>query len=279
MSDILVLVLLLIGVTAGFIGALTGLGGGVVLVPLLTLLLGVSIAYASGASLIATIATSSAAGGVYIRDRITNVKIGMSLEIATTLGAIIGALIAGLIYAAGLDSIVYIVFGLALLSSIYLMVRKRSRRKVAQDSTTKRLQLTGEYTDAATGRTVRYYGARWWAGEAVMLMAGVLSGLLGIGSGALKVLGMDWVMNLPTKVSTATSNFMIGVTAAAGSVIFWELGYVQPFLAGTTAIGVLAGAVLGSVVFERLASGRVRLLFIFVLVALAAEMLLRGVGL
>ena len=195
MSGFLVLALLLIGVVAGFVGALTGLGGGVVLVPLLTLLLGVSIAYASGASLIATIATSSAAGGVYIRDRITNIKIGMSLEIATTLGAIIGAVLAGLIYSAGLDSVVYVVFGLALLSSIGLMLRKKSHARVAPDATTRRLQLRGEYTDEASGKRVRYYGVRWWSGEAIMLAAGAISGLLGIGSGALKVLGMDWAMN------------------------------------------------------------------------------------
>lgn len=279
MPGILIFALLLIGVSAGFVGSLTGLGGGVVLVPFLTLLLGVPIAYASGASLIASIATSSAAGGTYVKDRITNVKIGMSLEIATTLGAMAGALLAGLIYSLRLDYIIYIVFGLALLLSALLMLRKsKLKRRIAPDSTTKRLQLRGEYFDAATGRRIRYYGVRWWAGEAIMFFAGAFSGLLGIGSGALKVLGMDWAMKLPTKVSTATSNFMIGVTAAAGSVIFWELGYVQPFIAGTTAVGVLAGASLGTVAFERLRSRRIRLLFIIVLALLAAEMILRGVS-
>ncbi|MDE1873627.1 MAG: sulfite exporter TauE/SafE family protein [Candidatus Micrarchaeota archaeon] len=265
---------------AGFVGALTGLGGGVVLVPLLALGLGVSLAYASGASLIATIATSSGAGSAYVKERITNVKIGMGLEIATTLGAIVGALVVSIVYKLGLGSIVFVVFGSILLLSVYLMARRGKRRDVLPpDRTTKRFQLRGEYTDETSGKRVRYYGVRWWLGELIMFFAGLFSGILGIGSGALKVLGMDWAMRLPTKVSTSTSNFMIGVTAAAGSVIFWEMGYIQPFVAGVTAIGVLIGAVAGSVVFKRVQSGQVRILFMLILVALAAEMVAKGVGL
>ncbi len=274
------LFVLLAAVAAGFVGALTGLGGGVVLVPLLTLFSGVSIAYASGASLIATIATSSGAGSAYIKDRITNVKIGMSLEIATTLGAIAGALLVGFIYFLHLGFIVFVMFGIVILFSVYLMARSGGRKtRTPPDATTERFQLRGDYFDEASGRRIRYHGVRWWMGEFIMFFAGLFSGILGIGSGALKVLGMDWAMRLPTKVSTSTSNFMIGVTAAAGSVIFWEMGYIQPFLAGITAIGVLIGAYLGSRVFERTQSREVRVIFMLILVVLAVEMIARGAGL
>ncbi|MFP3319534.1 MAG: sulfite exporter TauE/SafE family protein, partial [Acidilobus sp.] len=209
-------------VTAGFLGALVGLGGGTFLVPIYTLFLGIPIAYATGASLISTIATSSGSASAYIRDRITNVRIGMGLEIGTTAGSIIGSLTAAWVYAHRLEYIIYVVFGLVLLSQVYIQL-ERSKSELPKpmkpDWTTRVFQLHGEYYDEALGQVVRYYGVRWWLGESIMFSAGFISGLLGIGSGALKVLGMDWAMNLPMKVSTTTSNFMIGVTAATGSAI------------------------------------------------------------
>jgi len=270
-----------VSVAAGFMGSLTGLGGATFLVPIYVLFLGMPIQYAAGASLISTIATSSGAGSAYVRDRLTNVRIGMSLEIATTSGSIVGSLAAAWVYAHKLQRVIYILFGVVLLGSIYTQVT-RSRHELPDpkppDRWTKWLQLCGRYYDQALGREVEYCGVRWWLGELIMFAAGVVSGLLGIGSGALKVVAMDWAMNLPIKVSTTTSNFMIGVTAAAGSSIYWSLGYIQPFFAAATAIGVLAGSFMGSKVLLWLRSATIRHIFTVILAALGIQMLLRGLG-
>ncbi len=282
MLPILYFILILItGCFAGAVGAVSGLGGGVLLIPALTILFGVPIQYAAGASLIATIATSSGAASSYVKDRLSNIKIGMSLEIATTLGAIAGALVAGLIYAHGLGSLIFIIFGIVLLLSLYpaLMQFKKNRLKPQnRDWTTKTFQLSGSYYDEASRKTVHYSGYRWWLGEIVMGFAGIISGLLGIGSGVLKVIGMDWGMKLPMKVTTATSDFMIGVTAAAGSAIYWSFGYIQPFLAAPIVVGVLMGAFAGSKLLEKSASRKIRMFFLVVLAVVALEMVLRGLG-
>ncbi|MFP3044795.1 MAG: sulfite exporter TauE/SafE family protein [Thermocladium sp.] len=273
--------ILIAGIFSGFIGSLTGLGGGTVLTPLLVLFLGVPIYYATGASLISTIATSSGSASAYIKDKITNVRIGMGLEVATSSGAIVGSLSAGWIYSHGLAWVIYIVFGVVLLTSIIPTVQ-RGKYEIPKprppDWTTKVFKLHGEYHDAALGRTIEYWGVRWWLGEVIMFFAGVISGLLGIGSGALKVLGLDWAMNLPMKVSTTTSNFMIGVTAATGSSIYWYFGYIQPFIAAATAIGVLIGAFIGTKVLVKLTNRFVRWIFIVILNFLGVEMVLRGAG-
>jgi len=266
---------------SGILGALTGLGGATFLVPLYTLYLGVPIAYASGASLISTIATSSGAASAYVRDRITNVRIGMGLEVATTAGSILGALTVAYVYSHGLEYVIYLVFGAVLLSQVYVQLT-RSRfelpRPVKPDWTTRVFQLYGKYYDHALRREVEYVGVRWWLGETIMFAAGFISGLLGIGSGAMKVLAMDWAMNLPMKVSTTTSNFMIGVTAATGSSIYWIFGYIQPFLAAGTALGVLIGAYVGSRILVRTSNRRIRAVFTAVLVFLGIQMILRGLG-
>ncbi len=268
-------------ILSGFLGALVGLGGGTFLVPIYTLFLGIPIAYATGASLISTIATSSGSASAYVRDRITNVRIGMGLEIATTTGAIIGSLVAVWIYAHHLASIIYIVFGVVLLMQIYFQL-ERSKfelpKPMKPDWTTRVFQLHGEYYDEALGQLVKYYGVRWWLGESIMFFAGLLSGLLGIGSGALKVLGMDWAMNLPMKVSTTTSNFMIGVTAATGSAIYWFHGLIQPILAGFTAVGVLIGSMIASKILPRVTNRTIRYIFTAILAFLGIEMVLRGLG-
>lgn len=273
--------IVLISAFSGILGALTGLGGATFLVPIYTLYLGIPIVYASGASLISTIATSSGAASAYIKDRITNVKIGMGLEIATTSGSIVGALTVAYIYSHHLQFIVYIVFGIVLLSQVYVQLTKSKfelPRPVKPDWTTKVFQLYGKYYDAALNQEVEYLGIRWWLGEIIMFFAGFISGLLGIGSGALKVLGMDWAMNLPMKVSTTTSNFMIGVTAATGSSIYWLFGYIQPFLAAGTAIGVLVGAFIGTKILVRVTNRTIRYIFTAILVFLGIQMILRGLG-
>ncbi len=275
------LIMFAIGIASGIVGALTGLGGGIVSIPILTLMLGVPIEYAAGASLISTIATSSGAASAYVKDKLANIKIGMSLEIATTLGAIAGALIAATIYEQHLQQDIFVLFGIVLLLIIYPTYkeyRKTDRKITNKDWTTNFFQLKGSYFDKARGRIVRYSGYRWWLGEAVMCLAGVISGLLGVGSGALKVVGMDWGMKLPIKVTTSTSNFMIGVTAAAGSAVYWALGYIDPFILGPIVIGILAGSYIGSIILQKTQGSSIRLLFLAALVILGAEMILKGIG-
>jgi len=274
-------IVVLISALSGILGALTGLGGATFLVPIYTLYLNVPIAYASGASLISTIATSSGAASAYIKDRITNVKIGMGLEIATTTGSIAGALTVAYIYAHHLEFIVYIVFGIVLLSQVYVQLDKSKfelPKPIKPDWTTRVFELYGKYYDTVLKREVEYHGVRWWLGEIIMFFAGFISGLLGIGSGALKVLGMDWAMNLPMKVSTTTSNFMIGVTAATGSSIYWIFGYIQPFLAAGTALGVLIGAFIGTKILVRVTNKTIRYIFTVILIFLGIQMILRGLG-
>lgn len=273
------LALLLGGVAGGFVGALTGLGGGVIIIPLLSIVLGFPLQLATGASLASTIATSSGAAAAYVKDGTTNIKIGMSLEVGTTLGAIVGAMTAAYIYSRGLSSLIFIAFGVVTLSSLYPTLSKmRGAAKNRPDSSTKLFQMEGRYHDANKGRWISYVGVRWWLGEAVMTLAGFISGLLGVGSGVLKVLGLDSAMRLPIKVSTATSNFMIGVTAVTGSAIYWALGYIQPELVAPIVIGVLFGSYAGSKVMKRAKGRTIRLAFSAILVIISVEMILRGLG-
>ncbi|HWT66227.1 MAG TPA: sulfite exporter TauE/SafE family protein [Terracidiphilus sp.] len=258
---------------AGFLGALTGLGGGVVIVPALTLLLGVDIKYAIGASLVSVIATSSGAAAAYVREGFTNIRIGMLLEIATTLGALIGALIASHVS----THIIAIIFGLVLAQAAWQSFRAPEVEgpQVESDALSTRLRLGGDFP---VGDRRHSYGVRNVpAGFGLMFGAGALSGLLGIGSGALKVIAMDRLMRIPFKVSTTTSNFMIGVTAAAGAGVYLSRGYIDPRVALPVMLGVLAGASLGSKVLVQARVRTLRLVFGCVVFALAAEMLINGI--
>ncbi len=273
--------LIVVGILAGFAGSLSGLGGGVVVIPLLTILFGVPIDYAAGASLVSTIATSSGAASAYVKERLSNIRIGMSLEVATTLGAIGGSIIAAYIYSKNLDQLIFIIFGVVLLFLLYPTFkgfREKHERRMHKDWSTKFFQLEGNYYDRSTNKRVYYSGYRWWFGEGVMGIAGIISGLLGIGSGTLKVIGMDWGMKLPMKVTTSTSNFMIGVTAATSSAIYWALGYVQPFIAAPIVIGILIGSYYGSKMLQTMAGKRIRLIFLMLLLVAGLEMILRGFG-
>jgi uncharacterized membrane protein YfcA len=257
---------------AGFLGALTGLGGGVVIVPLLTIGFGVDIHYAIGASLVSVIATSSGAAAAYVREGYSNVRVGMFLEIATTFGALTGAFVAALLNA----NEIAIVFGLVLIVSAILSARPRSEEDggTAPDPLAKRLRLDATYP---TADGPRYYHVRGVPlGFALMIVAGILSGLLGIGSGAFKVLAMDRVMRLPFKVSTTTSNFMIGVTAAASAGIYLSRGYIVPTIAMPVMLGVLAGSLLGTRVLVRARVPVLRMIFGVVIVLLAAQMIYKG---
>lgn len=257
---------------AGFLGALTGLGGGVVIVPLLTIALGVDIRYAVGASLVSVIATSSGAAAAYVREGFTNLRVAMLLEIATTLGALAGAALA----TALAPSLIAVVFGVVLLHSAWVARRLVDAHltDAAPDPLASRLHLNGAYP-SATGLQP-YHVRRVPAGAALMAVAGVLSGLLGIGSGAVKVLAMDRTMRLPFKVSTTTSNFMIGVTAAAGAGVYLWRGYIDPGLAMPVMLGVLAGSLVGARVLVAAPPRHLRLVFAVVIALLGAEMILNG---
>lgn len=255
---------------AGFLGALTGLGGGVVLIPMLTLVFGVDIRYAIGASLISVIATSSGAAAVFVREGYSNVRIGMLLEVATSAGAITGALLAGTLH----TSAIGFVFGVVLLHSAYQSFRDPKVPVTASFQETKlalKFRLHGTYPSLTGPRA--YTAQSLPLGFGLMGCAGVLSGLLGIGSGALKVLAMDRVMRLPFKVSTATSNFMIGVTAAASSGVYLSRGYIDPGLSMPVMLGVLAGSMLGARFLAVMPTRTVRRVFAVVILLLAIQML------
>jgi len=259
---------------AGFLGALTGLGGGVVLVPLLTIFFHVDLRYAIGASLISVIATSSGSAAAYVKEGFSNIRIGMFLEIATTLGALGGAYLTAKVPA----SAIAIIFGLMLLYSAYVSRRTRPRTDIEMppDPLATKLKMNGTFPDTSGIRSYNVY--RVPEGFGVMFGAGVLSGLLGIGSGALKVVGMDQAMKIPFKVSTTTSNFMIGVTAAASAGVYLSRGYIDPALAMPVMLGVLVGSLMGTRVLVKTQTKLLRLVFSGVIVLLGLEMLLKGIG-
>ena len=259
-------------ILAGLLGSLTGLGGGVVITPMLTLLFGVDIRYAIGASLITVIATSSGAAAAYVKEGFTNVRIGMFLEVATTVGALAGAAIAGLVA----PTVIAVIFGLVLIytaiASIY--PPKEQADGTPPDKLAARLRLAGSYPK--DGGMKAYAVHNVGAGFSMMTFAGVLSGLLGIGSGALKVLAMDRLMRMPFKVSTTTSNFMIGVTAAASAGVYLHRGYIDPAMAFPIMLGTLVGASIGARVLPRVRNRTLRLVFAVVIFFLAAQMIYRG---
>lgn len=270
-----ILLIFIFSILAGFVGSLLGLGGGIIVIPTLTLALGLDIHEAIGASIISVIATSSGAAMAYVRDKLTNIRLGMFLETATTIGAITGAYIAEFISIKAL----YITFALLMLYSAWNMFRSSTNSKVAKVQAhplADRLKLNSSYLEQKTGEMVKYKVAGIYPGWATMYIAGILSGLLGIGGGVFKVLGMDMFMKLPIKVSTATSNFMIGVTAAASAGVYFSKGDINPLTAGPVALGVLLGALVGTKIMVRLNNQTLRRLFIPVLLYVALQMLWKG---
>ena len=264
-------------VVAGAAGALLGLGGGILLIPTLTLFYGVDLRYAMGASIVSVIATSSGAAAAYLRTSLSNIRIGLFLSLATVSGALVGAGLAGVVPVRALQ----LLLGLALGYSAFATLRQlhvEIPESLEADRLALRLGLEGTYYDAPLDREVKYRATRVRQGFAAMFGAGLLSGLLGIGSGAFKVLAMDYFMGLPMKVSTATSNFMIGVTSAATAAVYFARGDIHPLLATPVAIGVLVGAALGTRLMARLRNTTVRKAFLPVLAYLAISMILRGLG-
>ena len=258
---------------AGLLGALTGLGGGIVVVPMLTLVFHVDLRYAIGASLVSVIATSSGAAAAYVREGFTNVRVGIFLEVATTTGALVGAALAGVTP----TSLLAILFGLILLFTAFRSMQPREEHALltTPDKWSARLRLDSNYP--TTAGLQAYSVERVPAGFGLMFIAGILSALLGIGSGIVKVLAMDQMMRLPFKVSTTTSNFMIGVTAAASAGVYLHRGYIEPTIAFPVMLGVLGGALLGARILTVVNTRLLRQVFTGVVVVAAAEMLYKGI--
>ena len=267
----------LVSITAGILGSILGLGGGIIIIPVLTLVYKVDIEHAIGASIVAVIATSSGAAIAYIKDKVTNIRIGMFLEIATTVGAITGAFIGGLLN----SKYLFVIFSLLMLYSTFMMLKKSNTElpnNVVQDPLADKLNLHGEYYDKSLKEDVKYNVSGVKSGFGIMYFAGIMSGLLGIGSGSFKVMAMDVFMKLPMKVSSSTSNFMIGVTAAASAGVYLERGDIRPEIAGPVALGVLVGATLGAKIMQHLKSKTIRMIFIPVLLYVAIQMFMKGIG-
>lgn len=266
------LIIWLGALAAGFIGALTGLGGGFIVVPLLTLGLGVDIRYAIGASLVSVIATSSGAAAAFVREGFSNIRIGMLLELATTTGAILAATLAARVP----THVIGIIFGFVLIQSAYLSSRRQADKPWTgpPNRLAQALRLNGSYPAAEGMRA--YQTTNIAGGFILMWFAGVLSGLLGIGSGAVKVLAMDQIMRMPFKVSTATSNFMIGVTAAASAGIYLSRGYIEPALAMPVMLGVLIGSMIGAKVLFKIRTRLLRKVFAVIILALGLKLIYEG---
>ena len=273
------LIMLGVGIFAGIAGAILGIGGGMIITPILTLGMGLNIKYAIGASIIAVIATSSGSTIAYLRDNVLNLRVAMFLEIATTIGAIVGALLTGVLD----PKYLYLLFGCLLVFSSWNMYHKLRRgqevlQRVEPDKIATKLKLNGSYYDKAEMKDVDYQVENVPAGFSVMFGAGVASGLLGIGSGAFKVMAMDTFMKMPLKPSSSTSNLMMGVTAAASATVYFFNGSILPTIAVPMALGILVGAVVGSRIMQILPSRWIRIAFIPILLYIGGQMVFKGLG-
>ncbi len=274
-----IMIMLIVGIAVGVLGSILGIGGGMIITPVLTLGFGLDIKYAIGASIIAVIATSSGATIAYLKDNVLNLRVAMFLEIATSIGAIMGALLTGVIRPVFL----YLLFGLLLFFSGANMVRKLCGKQVptnadSDDSIAKKLKLNGSYYDKNLHKQVDYKVTNVPSGITIMFGAGIASGLLGIGSGAFKVIAMDTFMKMPLKPSSSTSNLMMGVTAAASATIYFFNGSILPQIAVPMALGIIVGAAVGSRVMQIMPVRMLRMIFIPILLYLGLQMILKGFG-
>jgi uncharacterized membrane protein YfcA len=266
------ILLMLVAVGAGFLGAILGLGGGIIVIPFLTLVFHVDIHYAIAASLVSIVATSSGAAASYLRDHLTNLRIGVFLEIGTVTGAIAGYLMANFVRSSSL----FLVFGCFLLFSALMMLRQRSEHLAVKDHPwSKKLNFADSFPNEH-GVSIAYKVARVPLGLSFMFLAGFLSALLGIGSGILKVLAMDSAMKLPLKVSSATSNFMIGVTATASAGAYFLRGDVRPEIAAPIALGIIVGSWFGARAMVKMPTRRIRQVFVVILSLISVQMIIRG---
>lgn len=266
----------IITIFAGLFGSILGLGGGIIIVPVLNLGFGVDMKSAIAASTVSIIATSTGAAVAFLRDRLTNSRVAILLEMATSAGGLSGALIAGFLN----ERLLYLLFSILLSYSAYNMFRTRRQElpvDVKPDRLSRSLQLQGSYLDRQLGETIHYQVTGTLPGLIVMYFSGIAAGLLGVGGGLFKVPAMDQIMKIPFKASTATSNFMIGVTAASGAVVYFARGDVKPMIAGPVVLGVLLGAIIGARLMVRLKTSTIRKLFIPVIIYTAFIMIYRGV--
>ena len=273
-----VLVILLVSIVAGFVGALFGLGGGVLIIPFLTLVEGVPVPLAVGASIVSVVATSSASAATYVQDRLTNLRLGMFLEIGTVAGAITGAFVAAFLP----PSALFVLFGLMLLYATIIMIRARGidfPANVRPDRVSRILALGSQYEDHSLNRVVKYEVTRTPLSVFVGYLAGIVSGLLGVGGGVINVPTMNLLSKVPIKVASATSNFMIGVTAAASASVYLLRGDVHPLLAAPLIIGVSGGALLGTRVLKVTPPTRVKVAFGILLAVISLLMILKGINL
>ena len=273
------LLMLGVGLLAGVFGAILGIGGGMIITPILTLGLGLDIKYAIGASIIAVIATSSGATIAYLKDDMLNLRVAMFLEIATTVGAVIGAILTGIVH----PTFLYFLFGALLVFTTYNMIRKLMAKNettsaVTADKLATKLNLNGTYYDKALKEQVDYQVQNVPGGFSMMFGAGLASGLLGIGSGAFKVLAMDSIMHMPLKPSSATSNLMMGVTAAASAMVYFFNGSIKAGIAAPLAIGILIGALIGTRIMQHLKPRLIRMIFVPVMLYLGIQMIMKGFG-
>lgn len=274
-----ILILAGVGLFAGIFGAIFGIGGGMIVTPIMTIALGLDIKYAIGASVISVIATSSGASIAYLKDDMLNLRVAMFLEIATTVGAILGAILTGVLPA----KVLYVLFGMLLIFSSWNMLHKLRASKEEVENTTpdelsEKLELNSTYYDQANQKQVDYKVSNVPGGFTMMFGAGLASGLLGVGSGAFKVIAMDTIMKMPLKPSSATSNLMMGVTAAASATVYFFNGSIKPEIAAPLAIGILVGATIGSSIMQHLQAKLLRKIFIPVLFLIGLQMFLKGFG-
>ena len=277
------LLLILTGVFAGLVGALTGLGGAVVAIPVLVVAFGVPFPEAAGAGLLTILATSSTTGAAYVRDHLSDLRIGMFLEIATVPGALVGATATVFLVHAQLADALLIALGIVLLGLVPGTIARGRlppySTPAVPDGVSQRFGLSGSYYDERRRERLVYNAGRTRPALGVAFVAGAVAGMFGIGGGVFKVLALEHYLGLPMKVATATSNFMIGVTGAAGASVLLVAGFVNPVVGAPLALGTALGAVVGSRVLPRLRNRTVRWLFVPVLAVLGTEVILRGLGL
>ena len=274
-------ILAVVAIAAGFVGSLTGIGGGIIIIPVLVIFFNVPLVVAIGASVITILANSATTGSAYLRDRLTDLRIGMFLEIATVPGAIIGAVATVYLVHADLADALLVALGIILILLAIAglkRIRDESQTTVVPDRISRRLGLGGFYHDVHLDRTVHYQAENTKRALGIMFGAGLVAGMFGIGSGVLKVTALDEALKLPIKVSTATSNFMIGVTACATTGVLLAAGYVNAVLAAPVAIGATAGSLIGSYMLPGMRSRSIRVAFTAVLVGLSIELIIRGLG-
>ncbi|WAM31994.1 sulfite exporter TauE/SafE family protein [Caldicellulosiruptor naganoensis] len=277
----MILEVLLVSIIAGFVGSLLGIGGGLIVIPFLSIVFKLSMHQAAAAGLVSVIATSSGAASAYVKDRLTHLKIGMFLQLATVIGGVLGAVLSGFLPA----KILSLIFGILLLYNSFLMIKNRNsdekpreniEGKTAQTKWARILKLYGSYYDKILDKEITYSAQNTFWGFLMMTFAGLLSGLLGIGSGIFKVLALDTIMKLPFKVSTATSNFMMGVTALASISIYLARGDIVYDICGAVAVGVLAGSLIGAKVMPYIKSKYLKVAFALVLIYTSIEMIKKG---